>query len=1617
MSRRTRIVRNLAIGVAAFTVVVLAVTILVVQTEWFRGYVRQKLISATEQGTGGTAEIGSFTFDWKHLRAVVTDFVVHGTEPGRATPWIQVRRIQLDVRLLVNLGRVLDLSYLELDQPQVTVTVYADGKTNIPTPKQPSTSKSTTLEQVVDLAVGHFELQDGVLTLNSQEQEVNLRGQNLRAQLWYSTLRQSYQGNIALDPLYVVSGRNTPVQFTLSLPLTLGRDRIDLHGARISTAASDVTIDVSLEDMRHPETAAHIFGHLALADLKNCSGLQILANVSSAPSVVDLDANATVAGDAIQVTRLHLGLGHSNIDAAGNLKDNAGNGSLSFQARLAVGELGNLTGLAAQPNGIVTMDGTAKLDKMNNYEVTGKIAGRDLSFRAGTGRIAGITLVSDARLSNHLLDLPDLRVHAWGGDLSANISLEDFARFKVSGKLRHLDLRTAARAVGQRDFGYSGAASGPISAAGDLRVAGGHGINASTRIVIAAGRQAVPMSGRLFADYSGAASDILLHDSYIALPHTRLTLDGSLRNRLNLALTTSDPNDLLAATAPANRPSLSFARGGRADLTASVTGSLTAPRVTAHLAANRIRIQDRGFDSLALDAAASSTGAAVTNGTLTRGAMQAQFAASAGLRSWKVLPGSRLSGNVEVRNGDLADVLALAGSSSDGYSGNLSAKANVGGTVGDPLGTAHLVVTNGLVHGELVDRIEAQVKMSDRLISVPVLYATSGPARINLSAEFQHPHDTFAAGQLHARVETTQINLARLRSVQQQFPNSAGEIDLKADVTGNLEPAKTKGQEPEFVSTNASGDVSARNLRFEGQNYGDLTATARTRQQTVYYDLTSDFAGSKVSVKGNTELSREYPTTADASITNLPIERVLMLAKRSDIPAKGNLTATAHVSGTMRRPQGDADLQLTNAVLYGEPIDRLHGRITYLTDRIDLSNVEAVSGPSRMTMSAKYDHPASDVSHGELQFQLKSGRLDLARIHNVQSMRPGLGGTLQISANGTAAIPPGGAPIAVHTLDGNVTANGIAAHGKNFGDLTLVAATTNGRLNFTLDTNLAQASIHGHGNAGLGGDYPLKAELTFSNLTWTRVEDLLGQASDRPGFEAVVDGRATLDGPMAKVNELGGAVTLSRLTVTAIPPPGAGRRPVVIQNEGPIAASLAGGTARIESFHLTGLETDFQMRGTASVDGSALSLTVNGNVNLAVAKQLNRDIASSGSMVLAATVRGDLSKPLLNGKLELRDASLNYTEFPNGLSHANGVVQFNGDSASVRNLAAESGGGKVTLNGFVSYRDQLRFALQAAAARVRVRPQEGLSAMFDAKINLAGTTQASTVTGLVTIDRITYATQSDIGSLLSRASPPVSSAASPSPLLDNMKLDVRVRTATSLAVQASVVQSLQADANLRIRGTASQPGLLGRITVTEGQLVFFNSTYTVNSGSIAFYNPVRIEPVVNLSLNTEAQGVNVVLNVTGPIDNLKLTYTSDPPLQFQEIVGLLAAGITPTSDPNILAEQPVAPPQTFTQMGESAVVSKAVADPVASRLQRVFGISQLSLDPVFTSGTDLPEARITLQQRISTNMTFTYVTALNAPNTEIVRAEWALNQQWGAIASRDENGIVSVRLTYKRQLR
>src|ERR1039458_6879831 len=155
----------------------------------------------------------------------------------------------------------------------------------------------------------------------------------------------------------------------------------------------------------------------------------------------------------------------------------------------------------------------------------------------------------------------------------------------------------------------------------------------------------------------------------------------------------------------------------------------------------------------------------------------------------------------------------------------------------------------------------------------------------------RHPHDRFDRGQLHAHVQSSQLDLSRIKTVQSQQPNSAGVLQLTADITGELRDGPKK-DDSEFMLTNVTADASGRGLKYQGQPYGDFTTIARTNGQAVTYNVSSNFAGSQIRVDGNTQLATGYRTNADGSISGLAIEKALAAANQTGIPAKGTRKST-----------------------------------------------------------------------------------------------------------------------------------------------------------------------------------------------------------------------------------------------------------------------------------------------------------------------------------------------------------------------------------------------------------------------------------------------------------------------------------------------------------------------------------------------------------------------------------------------------------------------------------------------------------------------------------------------------------------------------------------------------
>jgi translocation and assembly module TamB len=389
------------------------------------------------------------------------------------------------------------------------------------------------------------------------------------------------------------------------------------------------------------------------------------------------------------------------------------------------------------------------------------------------------------------------------------------------------------------------------------------------------------------------------------------------------------------------------------------------------------------------------------------------------------------------------------------------------------------------------------------------------------------------------------------------------------------------------------------------------------------------------------------------------------------------------------------------------------------------------------------------------------------------------------------------------------------------------------------------------------------------------------------------------------------------------------------------------------------------------------------------------------------TVGGTLNDPLPQGRLQFSNGSLTYATLPSALADLSGSLVFTRDRVHIETLTAHTGGGTLAFHGDATYLNhQLNFNLAASSNDVRLRYPPGVSSTADADLHWVGTRSASTVSGEITINKIAVTPGFDFSSYLERGHQGVPLTVANSPLY-NIKLDIHVQTAPELQMRTAIAR-LSGDADLRLRGSIARPAVLGRVDVLEGQATFHGTRYTLDRGDISFANPVSIEPQLNLQASTHVRNYDLNITVTGTPDRgLNINYRSEPPLPKSDIIALLALGRT-GDESTQLQEQ--SGQTAFTDQATAQILSQALNTTVSSRLQRLFGASNIKIDPQGLTTETNPISngpQITIEQEFANNVSLTYSTNVSQSSQQIIQGEYYFNRNLSVVGTRDQNGVVS----------
>jgi translocation and assembly module TamB len=552
-----------------------------------------------------------------------------------------------------------------------------------------------------------------------------------------------------------------------------------------------------------------------------------------------------------------------------------------------------------------------------------------------------------------------------------------------------------------------------------------------------------------------------------------------------------------------------------------------------------------------------------------------------------------------------------------------------------------------------------------------------------------------------------------------------------------------------------------------------------------------------------------------------------------------------------------------------------------------------------------------------------------------------------------------------------------------------------------LDSDIAKVYLKARGTVGIETPYMADIHLDSGKIDFQPLVALYApaQAADLSGQTEL---HATLRGPLADKNRVEAHLEIPNLDVHY--------KQFQLAAAKPIIADYKNGTATLQPTSIRGTGTSIDAQAVVPVTTpKAASFLVKGNVDLGIAQMIVPDITSSGQLQFDIDSKRYGPGANLNGQIKIVNANLHTVDSPVGLDHVNGAINVTQTRLEISRFEGQMGGGTINATGAVAYRPGIQFHLGLSANNIRMRYPEGVRAILASNLALTGNTQESQLTGQVKIQRVSFTPDFDLSTFTSQFSEGGSSdSGTPGSFTQGMKLNIAVQSTSQMNLVSSQV-SIKGDANLRVVGTAADPVILGRTNLTGGEFFLAGNRYEVQHGTIDFLNPVRTEPVLNIQVKTRIDEYNINLALSGPVERLQTTYTSDPALPPVDIINLIATGKTVES----AAANPS--PSPTSALGAQSLLASGISSQVSGKIAKLAGVSQLQIDPgLGTDNGQNPGARIAIQQRVTSNLLVTYATDVTATQRQAIQIEYKFNPKWSVSGTRNQNGGFGVDGRYRK---
>ena len=960
--------------------------------------------------------------------------------------------------------------------------------------------------------------------------------------------------------------------------------------------------------------------------------------------------------------------------------------------------------------------------------------------------------------------------------------------------------------------------------------------------------------------------------------------------------------------------------------------------------------------------------------------------------------------DANLRGISLADAKRTMGSAAstgpEAIAGRLDATATAfwGKSFDDLVAHTDATIRAGLTSAQNTRRLPASATSPAAASNVA---ATPGPIPVNGVLHATYTGKDKRLDLDHSHISTPQSNLnlhgpvSKNSSLSVQFQgNDLRELETIADVFRTPEPgqplpplglagtASFNGAARGSTSApHLTGQLSAQDFHVHGSAWKVLRTNidASPSQISLQHAELDPAAQGRITLNASAQLrkwsfSKSSPIQLQLNASQLDVSELAKLAGKQ-IPATGTLAVDIKIHGTILSPQGNGTVTLDNAVAYGEPIST--AKVTFNGNGDQAHAKLSISAPAG-TIEAKVDASPEKKTYSAV---LTSSGIHLDKLQTLKTSSANPSGVVSIKAKGQGSFDN-------PQLDAMIEIPNLVVQQQNLSDIRLQANVGNHQATAQLNSSAVNTAIKANARVALTGDYPADATLDSQSIPLGPL--LAIYAPDQSAnLKGQTELHATLHGPLKNKQQLEAHVTIPVLKL-------AYSDTVQLAATAPIHVDYKDGTINVQRSSIRGTDTDLQFQGTIpTTSNTPMSLLLLGTVDLHLAQLFNPDLRTSGQLKFNINSYGAAHSPDVAGSVDVVDAALSTPDLPVGLQHCNGTLALTKDRINITRLQGNMGGGTIAAQGGVSFRPSIQFNMGIAAKDVRMLYPQGMRESINANVRLTGTPQAAVLGGNINLAELSFTNAFDLNNFIDQFTGGVEAPPSQG-FAQNVALNLSVHSSNNVNLISRTL-SIGGSANLQIRGTAADPVILGRANLTGGDIILNGNRFVLTGGTIQFVNPSVTEPVVNLSLTTAIKEYNITLRFQGPVDQLRTQYISDPALPSADIIHLLAFGQTTEAS---------AANATPTNQAAETLVANQVSSQVTSRISKVAGISQLSINPVLagTNSQGPAGANITVQQRVTSNLFVTFSTNVQTTQGQTIQGQYQVSPRVAISGTRDPNG-------------